>query len=659
MQRQKQIAGKCNDTAPAQIWLGCLLWVLFSLLVLALRGVQWDEDFEFAQAMVGQVPYPTDHPLVQYTRGAYNLQFYSAAGILLLTADPAVLCAIRNFLFILSTVLPVYLLTVFLSRRSLAGHAAVALILTGVHLEFDGAYPQFLWPGMFSNGHIGIAYALITVALIARGHLRSSALLLGLMPAAHLGQLAPLLLMAGLYTLWLLRKGETKQIKCAAPYFAIGLLTCIAFFAVQQHFAVPPPTDGPYFSQAEAKPLWAAHVVYRDMHRRIPVGNSHLIAAATVLLSVLWLRVSFLKNSSGRMWPLLLVYAAGVLAIVYGIMAVQFVLGASTPYVLIGWLPYRLANHLPPILLAMILAALWRQDNTGRSEGPLRWLVTGALAFIVAKPLLSHVVGPDFYARYLHTTDTVLFGLFGAAMATYLIRLRGDKIFFALSGLSCAAAWVALTQFHQFGAACTLAGASVGALLETGATPWTASLKARRVFQATCTPALVIMIALSQVHNQWKHRNSLPVGDFERRIAQTLKNSNEEDAMLVAPPHQVLLQAQTGHPVMTDMATEFHASYMPSLAPSVQNIYGDIYGIYFEQPGQQTPPRPSWQTVWEERSLSEWQHIGNQYEFAYVVAPSSSPLVLDPVISDDDRTLYRIRSKPAPMLERSTTRSGP
>ena len=50
---------------PKRFWWGCALWVAFSVVAMLLRGVRWDENFEFAQAMTGQVPYPDGHPMVQ------------------------------------------------------------------------------------------------------------------------------------------------------------------------------------------------------------------------------------------------------------------------------------------------------------------------------------------------------------------------------------------------------------------------------------------------------------------------------------------------------------------------------------------------------------------------------------------------------------------
>ena len=143
-----------SEVSFSGVWIGTLFWILFTGVAIVLRGVQWDENYEFAQAMLGKVVYDDAHPLRQYTLSAYNLQLYSSALILHLNDNPIWLCGFRNFLFIASTVLPVFLLGTWLSGRSWVGHAATILFLMGIHLEFDGIYPQFIWPGMFSNGHV-------------------------------------------------------------------------------------------------------------------------------------------------------------------------------------------------------------------------------------------------------------------------------------------------------------------------------------------------------------------------------------------------------------------------------------------------------------------------------------------------------------------------
>lgn len=636
-----------RSPAPRGLWRGCLAWVVFSLLALALRGLRWDENFEFAQCMVGRVPYPEGHPLPFYTLGVYNLQFYSSAAIVWLTPDPAVLCAFRNALFILSTVIPVFLLAALLSRQVLVGHVATVLFLAGIHLEFDGAYPQFLWPGMFSNGHIGVAYTLLLMCMLVGGYTRWAALLFGLMPAIHLGQMPPVLWLVGFHVIWRGWRGELKQLLPAAPYCAAGFAFCVLFYFVNRHFAIPPPTEGPYFSSAEARPLWMGHVLHHDMHRSIPVGNSHLIALAMLLLGGAGFRAKTDSEALRYAWRWMCVYAAGVIAIVYGIMTIHLLMGPWIPYLLLGWLPYRLANHLPPILLAMMLTVLVGAPPRGsQKRSPTTWIVLGALVYLLGRSGLSAVVEPEVYSRYFSMTENVFFGFFGAALAVLLFRMRADWRFVIPWSLLSIAAWCLVLKMHQYGAACLLLGASIGLALEWGAARG-AETRVEQVGRILVRPALAILTILFVIlilRTELANRKHLPVGEFEARVAQYLSDSGEEDAMIVGAAYQLLLQAQTGHPVMVDMATGFLTGYMPSLAPSVQNIFRDIYGIYFEKPLAGPGAQPSWDQTWAKRSAEEWRRLGEKYDFRYVVGPEPLPLNLEPIFSGEMDTFYRIPS---------------
>jgi hypothetical protein len=67
-------------------------------------------------------------------------------------------------------------------------------------------------------------------------------------------------------------------------------------------------------------------------------------------------------------------------------------------------------------------------------------------------------------------------------------------------------------------------------------------------------------------------------------------------------------------------------------------MYRDVYGTDFRYP---SPGKP-WQQIWTERTAEEWQRVGQQYAFRYVVAPAGLFLHLSPVVEHEGRTLYQI-----------------
>lgn len=187
------------------------------------RGIRWDETFEYAKAITGRTPYPEGHPFLRFSREALSLQTYASAWLVGLGGGPAIVCGLRNYLYLLATTVPVFLITTALSRRSIVGHAAALLFLLGILHEFDGAYPLSAWPALGSIGHIGMGYALFILALFALGLRAPAFFLLGLMPAFHLGQAPILGILAAGYGMYLVRRRNTQSLARGLRFFLVGL----------------------------------------------------------------------------------------------------------------------------------------------------------------------------------------------------------------------------------------------------------------------------------------------------------------------------------------------------------------------------------------------------------------------------------------------------
>lgn len=611
------------------LWLGTLFWLLYTCVAIALRGVQWDENYEFAQAMLGQVVYDDAHPIRQYTLSAYNLQFYSSALILYLNEDPLWICGFRNFLFIASSVLPTFLLGTWLSGRSFVGHAATILFLIGIHLEFDGVYPQFIWPGMFSNGHIGIAYVLIFVGLLARGSLRWAGLMLGLMPAIHLGQMPPALLLAGLYAIHCGRTHNWCPLKHAIAWFSVGIVCCVFFYMIQSAFTLPPVTSGPYFSDDPARVIWEGRIATRDMHRAIPTGNIHIVTAAFLGIAIGgWLYLRTIKSPLAACWGWLSVYGFGVIVIVYSISAVHLLMGTNIPFLMLGWLPYRLLNHLAPLLLIMQLSLL---ATATKKETVFALFLPLAFLFELLKPIYPKLLGESLTSRYLTQNDSLFFILLALSVFFLLIHSRNRSRHFQIISFAIITGLIATR--HQFGATVFLL-VSVFAFAQLRV-----NLEGLHKRALPIAYALGALVLAGTLYQGFQLRTHLPIGTFERDLTALLEAKGHPDALIAAAPDQVLLQAQTGHPIFTDMATEFHASYRPSLGPSVQQMYEDVYGIWFEQ---RDTLALNWHTLWNERSPEEWRALKERYNIEYLVAPIGVHPQLDIVLESDYAILYQM-----------------
>ncbi len=590
---------------------GVLFWVLFSVLAVFVRGVRWDETFEHAQILAGHVVYPEGHPLRVYVHNAFSLQTNLSAAVLALGGGPGLVCGFRNVLFLLATTLPVFLIAASYTGKSRWGHAAALLILQGIMLEFDGSYPTFAWPELYSNGHIGGGWALITLWALMTSRVRLAALLFGLMPCVHIGQWPVLIGVFTLAALWTAWRREYTLLARGVLYCGIGLAVCAVYYLAHRTSMEPIPLAGPFASTEGAAAIWKGYTALFDPHRRYPPGNGHVVLAALLVLSGMatWRAT---RTEDKRIFPLAWLYGLGVAGLVWGIMAIHAVLGPDIPFLLISWMPYRLLNHVPPLLLAL-MAGLLARERPG--------LLLAALAFNAAAPLLSPIVGPSLYARYIASGDGVAFAIFGAALwssCSQDSRLR--------AAVAAAVPAALLAPYHHFGAACLLAGAAAAAALEV-----MPRLQAPR---GALSAVLAVTAAVLLFH-QFQYRQWLPVPEFAAKLAARL--DAEPGAMLLGPPDTLLLQAQTGHPVLAETATPSLISYVPAIGPAINRIYEDVYGMSFRWPPVNAP---RWEEVWQRRTKEEWQGLARRYGFRYVISLPGVPLPLRPIMSSDTAACY-------------------
>lgn len=619
------------------VGIGIAFWLAYTLIAIAVRGVRWDENYEFGQVILGQIPYPEGHPLYQYVRSLYSLQPYSLAALMYVLPEPLWANGIRNLLFLSATAIPVYLWGYQLSRRPLAGFCAATIILLGAHQSFYSSYPIHVWPHMFSNGPVGLGYMLLGAWALASHRHRLAGALIGFAPLVHLGQFPPLLATAVLYIAWNLYHGRRNDMARIGLAALPGVLACLAFAIFIRSFAVEPPATGPYASPADPMVLWHTFMARYATHRAIPYTTGHLvlIAAVAVGAGLLALRMLRLRSATPPARAFLdtpaawaLVYIGTATATVWGIMAVHYVLGPDIPYLLAGWLPYRLMNHVAPLLVPLMLAIAFQRGH----ETP--WWLPWLLAVPLLAPLVS-LYDPAIASRYLATREYVLFFLAGAAMGVLAVQMgRLRRPWGVVSGGGALILLVLLALYHQFGAACLAAGLAAGAMPRRHVLP---NQIGRGVAVALTGLLLVALLGIER-----EQRAHLPVPPFAEDVTAYLDDIGASDAMLLVPHHQGGLQMQTNHPVMADMATLFHGIYRPSIAPAVNNVFQDFYGIYLD-PEVDAPDRNlAWHEVWPAKPLTEWQRLGKKYDVEFVIAPSFMALPLERLLRGRRSALYRI-----------------
>jgi len=239
--------------------------------------------------------------------------------------------------------------------------------------------------------------------------------------------------------------------------------------------------------------------------------------------------------------------------------------------------------------------------------------------------------------------DGVVFGLVGAAAALLGRDLLHDRRFV----LPWAGAWITtlgITAWeHQFGAACFVLGIAAVTALEKFSAVSISATSYRARYHALAYPMALFfaMIALlTLISEESRSSKSLPRSDFDRAVTQRLQELGAPAAMVVSTPSQHRLQSRIGHPVLADSASADSLVYSPELAPSIQKILYDLYGIRFHPPLE--PNAPSWSEIWIERSHSRWVELAQRYGFSFVISPNDTPLHLEAVLPGVEDTLYRI-----------------
>lgn len=632
---------------------GLLFWIFFCVVIVFIRGIRWDEHWDLAQVILGRVPYPEDHFLYVWTRDVRNLPIFISTFAAWLFEGPEALNALRNVAWMLATAIPLYLAGLALTRRPLCGHIAVVLALAGLHISFDASYPIYAWPAFFSNGHIGMGYALAVLGLLLTRRWRTAAFMLGFMPPIHIIHMMPVAAVAMAMVAWAWRAGHRELLRHALIYAIPGIILSAALWILPA--GVQAPTSGPYYAAGDWMPIVKAYMSQGTHWSQPGVAasftNSNFILASALLLCLGAARATRTASGAGAPWAWMALYLGLCGAAVWGMMALHWIFGMRLPYILLASMPYRFANHATVLALAIVPGVLMLSGDQRRSTpsaiGP--WLLAFALAYITFRELLEGIAGNDAYIRYLAPGDGLLYGLTGAAAAILAAHLWPDRHIRVLW----IAAWLAIVALaglaHQFGAACFVLGVTAVAaypLLRRTRRPREAQLRPAVAPQQLgktlfCTTILLVVLATLKIGmGEWRAREVLPISEFDRAITAHLDRLGHPTAMLASYPSQHRLQSRTGHPVLVDAGSADSMVYTPELAPSIQKIHSDLYGIRFHPP--QDPEAPSWDQLWKGRSRQEWAELGRRYGFSYVLSPNDTPLDLEPSLPGPSDTLYRL-----------------
>ena len=82
-----------------------------------------------------------------------------------------------------------------------------------------------------------------------------------------------------------------------------------------------------------------------------------------VLIAIAIFLVALAFGAWAPIWRRLAMYTATVVGVVWAAMGIHAALGPDTPFLVIGWMPYRLLNMLLPVWMATVVGVAYIAMN--------------------------------------------------------------------------------------------------------------------------------------------------------------------------------------------------------------------------------------------------------------------------------------------------------
>ena len=654
--------------------IGALVWGLYSALSIAVNGVVVDETVYPAQIIANAVQYPAGHPHDVFYRSAFSLPNYFSAGMWVALSDTLVISAFRNWLFLFLSVYSVFVVAAVLTGRSLWGYVAGTVLVLETLLRFRGLYPMWVFPSFYSNGHVGLHVSVLSVGLLIGGCVRSGGFLVGLLPSIHATMALMIWPWAGLYMLlgvstWKIRR---RLLSGALPGIVIGLLLAGLIVLLKPTAPAAPPYDVTIGGAALLE-----H--YTATSHRAPIqllSFAYLVnpVAFFVLVGLLWRRGrpttdaartdgsdhgSETVRASGTVWGSLLLLGLVIWTYIFGTELYRE-LGGTLPAVVRTSMPGRFSNItavlLVPIAVSACALALARLRSWEQTAGLVLVAILMAAAAMLALGVLPGSGRPLVSRNLLFILWGVALGLMIAASANRSERIQSlvgvsliaGSLALLWSSTRVAAYFVLASGGSWFVVACVpailarldreparLSRALRGALMGAVAVACLAALPGRAADR------------LAPERLRWD-----AISEDDREMRRWLSANTESDELILTAYYwwRAEAQAKMGRPVLMEMETLFLVTYMAGLAPVLDMMTRDLYGVQFGQTADFEGPCvvsvsewcAVWLDRWRDRSREEWRSLGRKYDFRLVMSPSEIDLDLDLKVAGPVWNLYSI-----------------
>lgn len=608
---------------------GALVWLTYAVAWVVMRGPVLDEAVVAAPIITGALAYPAGHPNAVVYRHAPALSYQLAALQWAIVPNPWLLAATRNVLFLfLSTFVP-FAATLACTRRPAWGHVAATLTVSETGCSLIGVYLMWVFPGVYSTGHLGIHLAVLAVVLVVAGLGRTGGFLAGLLPVVH----GPMTLVAWPALMGLLAWTRVPR-RAVLTGATAGMLVAAVVVATIAWRTAGDASSALYAAGADGPVVLATYTASTDPHRQpFPVWSSLGVVGPTALVVLTGLALAV--GESDRL------VRAGVVALGgLGVIAWGWVLGTRGWQAFAGGLPAPVLALIPGRYanLAMLLVLPLATTVLAVSSGAAPW---------IAVALLGLEAGLAIGARRL-AFAMLLWVVLGAAVGS-AVGGRGLRRSAAVAGALAVSAALAMGGDWRAFAAAALVSAVVATLVRGDA--WASPL-AHRALAIACVVAALAAMRGPHVPNEWDAGSGRRSAD-ERGLATWLAAHAPADAMLVAPLWPpTWLQPKTGHPVLVDTMTLANLAYFPSTASAAGRLVRDVFGIDYADPaavdrlrgvdGMLRPTSPVWTAAWAARDCAGWRRLGATYGFRHVWAERAHPVRLPVAWSGTGWALHEV-----------------
>lgn len=576
---------------------------------LGLLHATWQVSAETGQVLAGIVTYPPDNPNYMYHIKVFSLINQLSALLLLVTDSEIVVSHIISGLLGMVSFQALAMLIFAINRDVRVAILGVALVYFGGYRGHGASYPIWLLGEIHTYGILGLSYIVLVVASLGAGANRLGLFLLGLAPSVHpsLGSWLYLLL----FIASLLQRHFAKSIVTNyTKYFLAGFFIALASFLIQWMWMQDLPSVDPGIK----KIFLDRFVQYWDFHRRKFFWDyttqqlrflkpGVLLCVYSVILAYLGSRYFRARPSVSFLFKVVIV--SGLFSLFSA--ALTHLPPEDLPQALSISMPVRLINFNNFIQTAMLFAVM------------------------TAAP---------------HRSLRLNFCVFVFLLLTCFFSFPSG---IWIAGYAAALFWFAFLAFQP--AAPQLPSRSPFQGMEERLKKYFPRLlgQASSAYGKVFLVFMLLFFLFNMNNPVFISRYLTHRSDFRDRTNDPFyRKVAERKGFLLTTADFPLVSLRTRRPVLIDPSGLDGFNMVPESGEILNRLLKDVYGVSllvpppkdYQNPGLLPPGLHK--TLWESRTVQEWQELGRTYGIAGILTKSDWKLSLPVVVEDDTKILYEI-----------------